>query len=194
MELLTKKEAIGKGLKTYFNGKSCKRGHLSERYSTSGHCITCILEYSKTYYGDNKEYIFIKQEKNKEYKSIYQVGYYEKNKEYLTVYKAGYYQSHKSESRIRKAIRRSAKLQRTPTWGNTWLQRLLKEEIYLVAEIKSITTGILQHVDHYYPLQGELVSGLHVAANLKVIPEEENLRKHNKMPEDFYGENFVSKS
>jgi hypothetical protein len=33
------------------------------------------------------------------------------------------------------------------------------------------------HVDHVLPLCGRLVSGLHVAANLRIIPARENLTK-----------------
>ena len=36
------------------------------------------------------------------------------------------------------------------------------------------------HVDHQIPLQGKLVSGLHVYANLTVIRGSENVKKSNK--------------
>lgn len=39
-------------------------------------------------------------------------------------------------------------------------------------------------VDHFYPLKGKAVSGLHVAENLRVIPAFDNLSKHNKMPDE----------
>jgi hypothetical protein len=75
--------------------------------------------------------------------------------------------------------RRSAKLQRTPKWL-TNEELALIQGLYLQANELTKSTGINHHVDHIIPLQGELVSGLHVYENLRVIPAVENLKKSNK--------------
>ena len=40
MKIITRQEAIEQGLKRYYTGKPCKRGHYSERYFTKG-CVEC---------------------------------------------------------------------------------------------------------------------------------------------------------
>ena len=77
------------------------------------------------------------------------------------------------------AKRRSAKLLRTPKWL-TQDQLTEIESFYTKAKDLQTLTGFEYHVDHIIPLQGELVSGLHVPWNLQVITATENLSKHNK--------------
>ena len=38
----------------------------------------------------------------------------------------------------------------------------------------------MHHVDHIIPLQGAIVSGLHVEGNLRVITATENMIKRNR--------------
>ena len=73
---------------------------------------------------------------------------------------------------------RARRAQRMPRWAN--ISEI--EKVYSAAKEAGMT------VDHYYPLFGKTVSGLHVAANLRVIPQSENDSKGNKHPDEFYGE------
>lgn len=77
--------------------------------------------------------------------------------------------------------------QATPNWV-TPSELLQIKEIFVLAEAMSVTTQILHSVDHYYPLFGKTVCGLHTITNMKIIPHEENMRKKNKHPQDFYNE------
>lgn len=63
-----------------------------------------------------------------------------------------------------------------------WRDRQKIKEIYIEARRLSAETGIAHHVDHYYPLQGGLCSGLHVHQNLRVLPASENCSKSNGQP------------
>ena len=75
--------------------------------------------------------------------------------------------------------RRISEIQRTPKWlseEDNWLI----EEIYALAILRTKLHGFSWHVDHIIPLQGKLVSGLHVPKNLQVIPWLDNIKKANK--------------
>lgn len=73
------------------------------------------------------------------------------------------------------AKRRVEKLKRTPPWADQGaIKAVYDEALRLTRE-----TGVKHHVDHEIPLQGVLVSGLHVHQNLRAIPASENVRKHN---------------
>lgn len=79
------------------------------------------------------------------------------------------------------AKRRALKLQRTPRWvGPAELEAIAR--LYAAARHLSETSGVEHEIDHYYPLQGKRVSGLHVLANLRVITADENRRKGNRCP------------
>ena len=74
--------------------------------------------------------------------------------------------------------RRLAKIRRTPAWLTEDDKWLLKEA-YNLAVLRTKMFGFPWHVDHIIPLQGEMVSGLHVPNNIQVIPWIDNVRKAN---------------
>lgn len=61
-----------------------------------------------------------------------------------------------------------------------WADRNAIAATYREARRLTIETGVVHHVDHIVPIQGRLVSGLHVENNLCVLVATENVRKHNK--------------
>ena len=78
---------------------------------------------------------------------------------------------------------RAAKLERTVAWAN--LDKIREvyndcEEVNLAARTAGCPSNEKFVVDHEIPLQGKLVSGLHVEANLQIITALENSSKGNK--------------
>lgn len=56
MEVITKEEAKARGLKRFFTGRPCNRGHLSERYvKGTAVCVECAKEWHRRRYDSVRE-------------------------------------------------------------------------------------------------------------------------------------------
>lgn len=78
------------------------------------------------------------------------------------------------------AKRRAEKLKRTPPWADIAAIRAIYEK----ARAITCATGVPHHVDHIIPLQGEIVSGLHVESNLQILTGSDNSKKKNSFTGD----------
>lgn len=152
-----------------------------------------ICEYRKKYYEENKTELTQQQKQyQKEYKEAnkaeiaqYQINYRRINKSQIVEQQKQYQSANRGRINAIGAKRRAAKIQATPVWL-TDADLLSIEQFYIDAHILEADTGNKYHVDHIVPLQGEKVCGLHVPWNLQVIPAVENLRKSNKLEEEYY--------
>lgn len=179
LNVITRKEAAAKGLKTYFTGSSCNRGHVAKRYVSSWGCVECerirrlnnkarIKRYLKEYYQDHREQHIARSKK-----------YYQRNAEWLKAYIKEHRQGNQARKNVLNLQRVEYIRRATPTWVS--LREI--EAFYHEAQRISQETGTPHHVDHIVPLQGYSVSGLHVPWNLRVIPAIENICKGNQLVE-----------
>lgn len=83
MDIISRKEAKEQGLKRYFTGVACKRGHLSERRVSGFDCIECREQWEK----DNHEHLIESRKR-----------YYEKNNEKIVAYRKEYNKTHSEEA------------------------------------------------------------------------------------------------
>lgn len=168
MDIVSRKEAKEKGLTHYFTGIPCIHGHIARRRVNDRNCSEC----------------------DKLHKNIYRYKYPEKTRE---IKKANYYKHRDKHLAKRKryveknrakvnALAKAYKVRkknRIPMWVDKKHMWLIKEA-YELAALRTKQFGYSWHVDHVIPLQGELVSGLHVIENLRVIPGVDNIKKKNK--------------
>lgn len=89
-----------------------------------------------------------------------------------------HYLDNKARYKAQAVARKKYIRQATPSWAD--LDAIAA--IYAEAERLSLETGIDHHVDHFYPLRGKTMCGLHVEGNLRIIPKLDNLRKGNSVP------------
>ena len=173
------------GAQYYYTGKPCARGHIALR-KTKGACVECMKE---DWALDNKK----RSEKPKsEASKAAGKRYYEKNKEAVkaranarpksevTQYKRKYKESNPELYKALTSVRKRRHRNATPKWL-TAEQKLTIRNLYLQAMQLTKITGERYVVDHIVPLISDEVCGLHVPWNLRVITQEENLKKSNKL-------------
>lgn len=102
--------------------------------------------------------------------------WYARKRETIRQQQAEYRRKNLAVFMARDARRRAAELRAKPVW----VDEQAIQAVYEIAAQRTRETGIKHVVDHIVPLQGRNVSGLHVAWNLQVLTERENLRKSNK--------------
>jgi hypothetical protein len=185
----TRKDAQNLGAKYYFTGEPCKYGHIAPR-KTKGSCVECLkvewqqaaekrVDYFRTYnkreevkdrknawYEANKEQVIqAAATRPLEVKRVYQKAWKERNTIWV-----------RADTKARRRKHREA----TPPWLSRE-QKAQIRELYKIAITMTKTTGEQYVVDHIVPLRSDIVCGLHVPWNLRVIPRQENLLKSNKL-------------
>ncbi len=174
MEIISRQEAIKNRLTYYYTGIECPKEHISKRSVHNGTCYICKCESRAKADGKNKEGVKERSRKYYENKPTRQEKpektekYYEDRRLRRNEQSNKSAKANRSVGNARSAKRRAQKLNATPSWADFNAIR----EFY-----KYCPKGMA--VDHIIPLQGKLVSGLHVDNNLQYLTSIENSSKHN---------------
>ena len=140
-------------VKTFDNFRN--RWHCqNKKWYLVSHCKDCEKESRRSYQRKNLEYF---RQQNRKYYKQWSEEY--RNKRLL--------ESHKRHKRLKSV-----------GW-DLELTDFVTTEAHELRKFRNLLTNFKWHVDHIIPLNGEIVSGLHVWNNLAVIPAVENLRKGN---------------
>lgn len=185
----TRAEAKAIGAAHYFTGTPCKHGHIAPR-KTKGACIECLKVEWQGSNEKRRDYFFaynrmetVKDRKNAWYtanRSAVIQRATTRPAAQLREYRNNWKQNNLVKIRADTKARRRRHREATPPW----LSRRQKTEIrqiYQTAITMTKVTGEQYVVDHIVPLRSDIVCGLHVPWNLRIITREENLAKSNKL-------------
>ena len=137
---------------TYFTGKPCIHGHIAPRFSSTRICTECNRINSRKRYNSEERKLRTDVSPNARENS------------------KRWYNNNKKKALANTRYQQAARLKRVPKWS---------EKELIAAFYENCPEGY--HVDHILPLQGKLVSGLHVFGNLQYLPAKENQSKGNKV-------------
>lgn len=182
-EIVSRAEARAKGLKRYFTGRPCTRGHTVERQTSNKNCVECRqanregyrqaeIDYSRRWRSDNRvrhqQYSAAYRAANPDRVKSGKAEWRKKNHEVVRQSLRMWQQANPAKLRFYEARRRARLLQAVLPGFD--------EEI--TAIYAACPPG--WHVDHIIPLKGKAVCGLHVPWNLQYLEPSPNSEKGNR--------------
>ena len=187
-ELISRKDAIAKGMNRYFTGKPCKHGHLAERSVIDHACVPCRNEIRRKTHIRN-----IEKDKARDAK------YYLENKERLDQINKQWRKDnpeackkHSRQSYLNNPARVDlhTKARRAHTKINltTEEKKRMHDIINKVREINKLAGKVVVHRDHILPLNPVHyitkkplpIKGVDHPDNCQILSAKENLEKGNK--------------
>jgi hypothetical protein len=214
-EIITRDDAKARGLKRYYTGDPCPRGHVAERWASDRHCVECVAlrdpervratskawaaanaerkrATDKAWAAANRERLraasnrwraanpalvraSVKawEDANHGWLRVAKKTWRTANPERVRATTRAWIAANPDRVRAHKAKRRLVIDRQTPAWADLEA---------IVAVYRDCPAGM--HVDHWAPIKGRTVSGLHCEANLQYLTDAENMTKGNRFPSD----------
>lgn len=169
-----------KPFEAFYTSSTHKSGYASW-------CKECESERNKAKSKANRERRLVKakewRKSNEEVVKRGILAWREANKDRYARYFVDYANANRGKVNAKWMKREAAKKCRTPLWLTDEMSKEIEIEYSLAAWCSAVMKQPY-HVDHIVPLQGKIVSGLHVPWNLQVIPAKENRMKSNLFTEE----------
>lgn len=158
--------AMQNGDSHYFTGNPCVNGHVALRHTKTRICMECDRLAKENNRVANPEESRAKKRAS-----------YVLNSKYACAQKQKYRKDNKGKIAALNAKRKKHVKQRTPSWAD---MSKIKSYYNVCAFFNEVNGYVKYHVDHIIPLQGKIVSGLHVHNNLQLLLAAENIGKKNR--------------
>jgi len=208
--LITRKKAKELGLKQYYTGIHCVRGHLAPRCTFDGTCTKCKKLKKRSVRNKDPEKAKEKDRiqarryrlknrlsvnaiarksyiKNKDRRLENGRAYIKNNIAKVMAYREKNRERNKERSRAyakahpeKRSAQQSAREARKLKATPSWSDMTLISDMYAEAIYHQL------QVDHIVPLRSKHVCGLHVEHNLQLLPPKENSSKGNRFWPDMW--------
>lgn len=209
MNIISRKEAESQGLKRYYTGEKCNRGHMDERYVASRACLSCRelvkkpkitrkkpqcrKEYMRLYRIKNKDKISVQSKDYREKNREARKEYLSKNEERFKAYNKRYKTNNPLQTFTRNSLRRievsKSKTRRSIAECELgYTQKQFKTHIEnLFLDGMSWDNRSEWHIDHIVPVSWWLKNGITDVSiindllNLQPLWIKDNLTKSDKL-------------
>jgi 5-methylcytosine-specific restriction endonuclease McrA len=195
-QIITLDQAIEAGLKRYFTGEPCRRGHVAPRTTANKACVQCLALWRENNREKCREYVKRWAEENSDFLKIIRKEEYYKNRQSHQLRCRKYYWDNKSLQSLRNAQWKKNNPEKSRVSGiNRRARKRLAEGRYGVKDIAKklivqrkkcalCRTSIAKkyHVDHIMPLA---LGGSNWPSNIQLLCPTCNYKKGAKHPVDY---------
>jgi hypothetical protein len=211
MQIISRIEAKRLGLKFYYPGKPCRHGHHSEKMVSSATCYECAKSLKRQLYATDPEPTLAKnrkwREQNRDRFLATCKAWHASNPDRTRAAKKAWKKANPDKVKASNKASRAVCKEKNRANGIAWIkanperrraiQRAAENKRRLQTQkqtpawtdLKAIGAFFRNcppgyHVDHWAPIKGLTVSGLHCEANLQYLTDAENKIKGNRFPSD----------